>query len=153
MLPERGSEMSADIEIKGIDELLKKVERVTKQAPDKVFEGMERAAEATKGVAISVTPTGPGQKADNKRIKGRYKTVKTTYDGVTFESGVKNTAPHIHLANNGHNQVANGRDGKMKTVGYVPGLHFIEKAAEESEEAVSKSIERFYNQAFEELDK
>lgn len=59
------------------------------------------------------------------------------YGDTEYNIQVKNTAPHAHLIEEGHDMVTH--DGRK--VGYVPGKHILENAAIEFESTFAKDIE------------
>ena len=59
------------------------------------------------------------------------------YGDTEYNIQVKNTAPHAHLIEQGHDMVTH--DGRK--VGFVPGKHILENSAIEFEETFAKDIE------------
>ena len=59
------------------------------------------------------------------------------YGDTEYNIQVKNTAPHAHLIEEGHDMVTH--DGRK--VGFVPGKHILENSAIEFEETFAKDIE------------
>lgn len=59
------------------------------------------------------------------------------YGDTEYNVQVKNTAPHAHLIEEGHDMVT--YDGRK--VGFVPGKHILENSAIEFEETFAKDIE------------
>lgn len=139
------------LEVNGMDELLAKVEVVQKKAPDRMYTAVNKGAKKAKEIAIEHTPIGPDKKPEKKRMANQWVAQRAKYDGRSFEAGVYNKAPHKHLVNDGHNQVVKDRAGRSKVVGYVPGLKFVEKAAEEADPKIKEEFENYIDKIFEEL--
>lgn len=59
------------------------------------------------------------------------------YKDTEYNIQVKNTAPHAHLIEEGHDMVTH--DGRK--VGFVPGKHILENSAIEFEETFARDIE------------
>ena len=59
------------------------------------------------------------------------------YGDTEYNIQVKNTAPHAHLIEEGHDMVTH--DGRK--VGFVPGKHILENSAIEFEETFARDIE------------
>ena len=59
------------------------------------------------------------------------------YGDTEYNIQVKNTAPHAHWIESGHNMVT--IDGR--TVGFIPGKHILENSAIEFESTFAKDIE------------
>lgn len=59
------------------------------------------------------------------------------YGDTEYNIQVKNTAPHAHLIEEGHDMVTH--DGRK--VGFVPGKHILENSAIEFESTFAKDIE------------
>ena len=59
------------------------------------------------------------------------------YGDTEYNIQVKNTAPHAHLIEEGHDMVTH--DGRKE--GFVPGKHILENSAIEFEETFARDIE------------
>ena len=139
------------LEINGINELTNKVEVVQKKAPDRMFDAVNKGIKTAKEIAKDNTPVGPDKKPEKKRMQNQWVAQQAKYDGRSWEAGLYNKAPHKHLVNNGHNQVIKDRNGRQKTVGYVPGLKFVEKTVEEAETKAKEDFDKYIEEVFEGL--
>lgn len=125
--------------------------------PNEVKKILFELAESMQQEAIRKTPAGDkkyyysdGKKikiTPAKRMKRRWKVGKVKEKNGQFYIEVKNTAPHAHLIEDGHNMVTpSGR-----TVGYVEGQKILHVSVKKLEERLEPRLRGWLNRMLEEL--
>lgn len=88
--------------------------------------------QAGKKMRSKLSKKSPATSAEHKHKLNKSWKGQLVADGVSslnIKYKIWSAAPHFHLINNGHRQVAH--DGR--TVGFVQGLHYKEQVAQEME--------------------
>lgn len=132
--------MAVDFTIKGLEEFQKDIETVIAKYPDETNAKMKQVGKDFTKDCNSLMPSS--YKKGKRPIP---KSWKITVDEVRHEANqtyIKNTAPHFHLVENGHEKWINGVD----TGGFVPGKHYTEKTSHEYEEKFPDEIEKFLDE-------
>lgn len=129
----------ADFTIKGLDGLNADILEAAKKYPKEVEKHLKKTGDVLKKKAIEKT-TDSG--TDHKRKLS--KSWKSEIEGMTIDSleyQLRNKAPHYHLVERGHKLVTR----KGRTIGFVQGRHFFEKACDEfnASDEVGQEMERF----------
>lgn len=132
----------ADFILKGMTELTADVLEAAKSYPREVERHLKRTGDVLKKKAIENSPSSP---VTHKRKLA--KSWKSEIAGMTVDSleyQLRNTSPHYHLVERGHRLVSH----KGRTIGFVPGKHFFEKACDEyeSSDEVGKEMDRFVSE-------
>lgn len=129
----------ADFTIKGLDGLNADILEAAKHYPKEVEKHLKKTGDVLKKKAIEKTQDSG---TDHKRKL--IKSWKSEIEGMSvdrLEYQIRNTAPHYHLVERGHNMVTR----KGRTIGFVQGRHFFESACDEfeSSDEVGKEMDRF----------
>ena len=97
-----------------------------------------KAKKKAKGELKSFNNKPPKEGEINREYLYNFTTGEVyPYGDTEYNIQVKNTAPHAHLIEEGHDMVTH--DGRK--VGFVPGKHILENSAIEFEETFAKDIE------------
>ncbi len=168
---------SAGFEMEGLEELQRDVEKVLREYPEEVSKKTySLAGEFTKDVNAkfpSAYSTGKGSLSKSWKRERE----KTAFTGYTASVNVRNTAPHFHLVENGHEGVVpengyaahqnrgnkalkgdtkNKRPGRqkrdkkrMKSIGFVPGKHYCETTRNEWKSKLPQKVEKFVSKMLE----
>lgn len=97
-----------------------------------------KAKKKAKGELKSFNNKPPKEGEVNREYLHNFTTGKVyPYGDTEYNIQVKNTAPHAHFIEDGHDMVTH--DGRK--VGFVPGKHILENAAIEFESTFAKDIE------------
>lgn len=125
--------------------------------PRQIEKILKELAEDTYNEAVRRTPAGDkkyyysdGKKVKitpAKRMKRRWKVGKVKKKGGQFYIEVKNTAPHAHLIEDGHEMVTPGG----RTVGYVEGQKVLHISVKKLEERLEPRLRSWLNRMLEEL--
>lgn len=129
----------ADFTIKGIEGLNTDILEAAQHYPKEVEKHLKKTGDVLKKKAIEKTPDSG---TDHKRKLS--KSWKSEIEGMTIDSleyQIRNTAPHYHLVERGHKMVTR----KGRTIGFVQGRHFFEKACDEfnASDEVGQEMDRF----------
>lgn len=138
--------MADDFELsfEGLSDFHVKLEEVRARYPYKEEEILLKLGASLKAGAIEKTPIGKRK----KHLRSQYKLSKVNYmrDGTSIT--LTNTSPLFHLVEKGHNIVIGGRLRKGKTkfksgtvVGFVPGVHMVERAMIELEQTLPATVD------------
>ncbi|MHB9945617.1 hypothetical protein CF095_09495 [Clostridium botulinum] len=84
----------------------------------------------------------PYRPQDEKHIKDSYKLSPVKIEGDTKVVEMFNTESNFHLIERGHKRVT--KSGKE--IGFVPGVHMIERSVDELEGEFPKEVEKFIDE-------
>ena len=129
-----------ELNLDGMDELMRDFERLINRYPDKADELLTKEM---RQLRKKVTKRMKQEKKSRKKSKrplenaGTYKISPVLGMGSRryIEMGAK--APHFHLVERGHNLVLGGR-----TVKHVEGTKYFERTVTEHEEELPRVVER-----------
>lgn len=158
-------------DIQGLEELRRDFMAAVNEFPYESERKLEQLGKKFKKAVLKRTPTGgetsrardtlkdrEKKKALSKKLrKGLQRKSKKALD-KSYKTEIKNygedmqlnffsTAPHFHLIERGHRNVA--KDGRE--IGFVPGQHMVEKTAQEFETVVPQEVDRFLNRVISKL--
>lgn len=130
-------EAANDLQSKKTKSFVKKSANKLKTKERKMYEKM--------GVGLEPTDT-----KDSEKIKNNFKSGKPyKFEGDDWSCRAFNSAPHAHLVNNGFvHKPHKNQKGKES---FVPGYHFIEKAAQEYKPEYESDVEKFVDEFIDNL--
>ena len=138
----------SELKFEGLNELSDKLKTVTDKYPWKAEEELTKLGKNLKKGAASRTPDS---KIKHKhKLKRSYKLSDVKYSryGTSYIT-LKNTSPHFHLVEKGHNMVT--KDGKI--IGYVPGVHMLEDAVTELDNRMPAELDKWADKLLGDLEK
>lgn len=124
--------------IDGLDNFEKELVRILEQKyPKELKRFMRKQANDVKIQAVEDTPVDEGVLVKGWKVSTKHKKNKNEITGE-----IKNTAPHAHLIENGH-ELVNG--------GWWEGKHMLEKAVEKKKSEFEKELHIFLDDVLGEL--
>lgn len=139
-----------DIEVDGLDEVVRKLEHLGAKYPDRAEEILkDNAKEFRKDLTRKMRSVIKKNKAGKKSLRrvGTYKIYPVRGYNLNTEIDIGAVAPHFHLFERGHNQT--GRDGKT-IVGYVEGRYVMRDTIEDYRAKYPKVVESRVNRILKE---
>ncbi len=137
----------SNFEFRGLDEFERDLVRViTEKYPNEAKAFMRKQVNDVKTQAKRDTPDDTGF------TKRHWKTATKGKRGASanfIESTVTNNAQLSHLLENGH-AIKNEKNGPV--LGFVPGVHMLEKAVIKKDAEFNGELNAFVSQALEELE-
>lgn len=135
-----------EIEMKGWDEIEQDIQTVEKEMPYARNEVLKKSGRKFINECKDKTPY---RAKDKKHIRDRYKLsdVKRTDDTDRVET--TNTAPHFHLIERGHIK----KNRKGEEVGFVPGVHMVQRTADEFEDEFSEIVGKLVDKMIRKINK
>lgn len=136
----------SDYEITGLKELQAKFIAAENEYPYESEKKIKSIGNKFRRAVIEKTPDSG--KANKRKLTKRYKTeIKGYREYMQFNFW--STAPHFHLIERGHKNIA--KDGRE--YGFTPGVHMVEKTVQEFEEIVPQEVEKFLNKVISKMER
>lgn len=134
------SEEVFNMNLYGADELIDSLEKMANEYPDAAGDLLRKQGiELRKRIVLSAREN-TNTKGESKRSLGKigsYRLSKVQSYGIRQFVELTVKAPHFHLVEQGHNMV----NKYGKTVGFIQGRHYFEKAVKEFEEEMPDKVE------------
>ena len=110
----------------GLDEFKAKLTAVSNEYAATAEKHLTRAGNKLKKLARENTPDSGYE--HKSKLKKSWKSEVVGTKGENLEYQLRNTAPHYHLVERGHEEIVHG-----KHIGFVQGRHFFAKSVQEFE--------------------
>lgn len=123
---------NVNIQISGLDDLVESLETLVRKYPDAAGELLRKDGRALRKKIVEGAKESIKTKGESKRSLGKtgsYSVSQPMGYGSQQYVEIAAKSPHFHLVEHGHNLVT--KDGK--TIGFVQGKHYLEKATKEYE--------------------
>lgn len=138
--------MSSDYTIQNLDELRADFIAAANDYPYESEKKLKSLGNKFRRAVIERTPDSG--KPNKSKLRKKYKTEIKGY-GSYMQLNFWSNAPHFHLIERGHKNVA--KDGRE--YGFTPGAHMVEKTVQEFEEVVPREVEKFLNRVVSRLER
>ncbi|RXI70503.1 HK97 gp10 family phage protein [Clostridium tetani] len=140
-----------DINLEGLKELAEDLEKIYNGLPYAKDELLEKSGRKLRNICKDKTPYKEGDKI---HIKNKYKLSKVKRESNIDYIEMANTAPHFHLVEHGHYQVVGGKKDKGgKIVGFVPGVHMVERGTEQFKEEYPEIVGKMLDRMLKKVDR
>lgn len=139
-----------EVEVKGLDEVVNKLEHLGHKYPDKAGEILQENAKAfRKEVVANMRADVKSNKPSKKSLRkvGTYRIMPVRGYGLGQEIDISAKAPHFHLYEHGHNQT--NRRG-TKVIGHVEGRKTMKKTADEYKQKYPEVVENMVSKLLKE---
>lgn len=110
----------------GLDEFNAKLTVISNEYAATAEKHLTRAGNKLKKLARENTPDSGYE--HKSKLKKSWKSEVVGTKGEDLEYQLRNTAPHYHLVERGHEEIVHG-----KHIGFVQGRHFFAKSVQEFE--------------------
>lgn len=128
--------MSSDYSVQGLEELRAGFVAAANEYPYESEKKLKSLGNKFRRAVIEKTPDSG--KPNKSKLRKKYKTEIKGY-GENMQLNFWSTAPHFHLIERGHKNIAkNGRE-----YGFTPGAHMVERTTQEFESVVPQEVEKF----------
>lgn len=135
-----------DMSFEGLTKLREDLEYVMNYLPYSEDELLEKSGKKLRKYCKDKTPI---KEHKGQHIKNSYKLSEVKREGESNYIEMTNTSPHFHLVERGHRNVS--KSGKE--MGFVPGVHMVERATEEFEREFPTEVEKMVNKMLKKVDR
>lgn len=135
-----------DYEFRGLDELRAIFVAAANQYPYESEKKLLGIGNKFRREVIKKTPDSGKQ--NKSKLRKKYKTEIKGY-GEYMQLNFWSNAPHFHLIERGHKNIA--KDGRE--YGFTPGIHMVERTVQEFEEVVPQEVEKFLDKVIDRMER
>lgn len=152
-----GAEFKIDEDLINFGE---KLERADKNAPGKIYDGLNKMGNDLKKELKANTPIGPPKKREpsKKKMVNRWRKSQASREFGNYTVKIRSTAPHFHLVERGHKIIPRGGKKskkpsyKRKAKGYVKGQHFAKKILDKRELDIYQEFDDLLDEILEDIE-
>ena len=140
--------MSSDIEFRGMDEFIGKLNQVANEYADTSEKHLRKVGNKLKKNAKEKSPDSGIE--HKHKLKNEWHSKVKGLQGKDLEYQLRNSSPHYHLVEHGH--VQKTKSGRV--TGFTQGSHFFQQTVNDFQNSgeVEKEMKKFMNDVKRKLD-